>query len=124
MCAVLLQDPYPKPCYLFALVAGDLAMKEDKYTTGSGRTVTLRIFTQAANISQVTQPGHGRGWAKSACNRPYLQQLVAVYNRWQAEWWLLQATQVVNDPSSLLALASPLPTAQLLSACTVVMTAG
>ena len=47
------QDPYPKPCYLFALVAGDLKMKEDTFTTASGRQVSLRIFTQPANISQV-----------------------------------------------------------------------
>jgi aminopeptidase N len=47
------QDPFPKPCYLFALVAGDLVKKEDTYTTGSGKTVTLRIYTQPANINQV-----------------------------------------------------------------------
>jgi len=47
------EDPYPKPCYLFALVAGDLKMKEDTFTTASGRQVSLRIFTQPANISQV-----------------------------------------------------------------------
>jgi aminopeptidase N len=48
-----LQDPFRKPCYLFALVAGDLVKKEDTYTTGSGKTVTLRIYTQPANINQV-----------------------------------------------------------------------
>lgn len=48
-----MQDPFPKPCYLFALVAGDLTMKEDTYTTSSGKKVTLRIFTQPANVSQV-----------------------------------------------------------------------
>lgn len=48
-----LQDPFPKPCYLFALVAGALVMKEDAFTTSSGRRVALRIFTQPANISQV-----------------------------------------------------------------------
>lgn len=47
------EDPFPKPCYLFALVAGALVKKEDTYTTGSGKTVTLRIYTQPANISQV-----------------------------------------------------------------------
>jgi aminopeptidase N len=39
------QDPFRKPSYLFALVAGDLAAFEDTYTTGSGRDVALRIFT-------------------------------------------------------------------------------
>lgn len=47
------EDPYPKPCYLFALVAGDLVMKEDAFTTASGRNVVLRIYTQPANINQV-----------------------------------------------------------------------
>ncbi|MDE2488626.1 MAG: aminopeptidase N [Alphaproteobacteria bacterium] len=37
-------DPFPKPCYLFALVAGELDVLEDKLTTMSGRSVELRIF--------------------------------------------------------------------------------
>ncbi|MFN3521917.1 MAG: aminopeptidase N [Phenylobacterium sp.] len=37
-------DPFPKPCYLFALVAGELDVLEDKLVTMSGRTVDLRIF--------------------------------------------------------------------------------
>jgi aminopeptidase N len=37
-------DPFPKPCYLFALVAGELDVLEDSTVTMSGRTVTLRIF--------------------------------------------------------------------------------
>ena len=39
-------DPFPKPSYLFALVAGDLAVNEDSFTTKSGRTVNLRIFVE------------------------------------------------------------------------------
>jgi aminopeptidase N len=39
-------DPFPKPSYLFALVAGDLAWHEDKFTTRSGRDVRLRIFVE------------------------------------------------------------------------------
>ncbi|MAV90662.1 MAG: aminopeptidase N [Bdellovibrionaceae bacterium] len=38
------QDPFKKPCYLFALVAGDLGMIKDTYTTGSGREVRLEIY--------------------------------------------------------------------------------
>jgi aminopeptidase N len=41
------EDPFPKPAYLFALVAGDLDHIEDHFTTCSGRDVTLRIFTAA-----------------------------------------------------------------------------
>lgn len=40
------QDPFPKPCYLFALVAGDLAVTEDAFITQSGRKVALRIFVE------------------------------------------------------------------------------
>lgn len=45
-------DPFPKPSYLFALVAGDLAKLEDSFTTRSGRVVTLRIWADAAHIGQ------------------------------------------------------------------------
>jgi aminopeptidase N len=37
-------DPFPKPCYLFALVAGDLDVLEDQLVTMTGRTVDLRIY--------------------------------------------------------------------------------
>ncbi len=43
------QDPFPKPSYLFALVAGDLACVEDGFTTRSGRDVTLQIYTEHHN---------------------------------------------------------------------------
>ena len=46
------EDPFPKPSYLFALVAGDLAMIEDSFTTRSGREVTLRIYSEHACIDQ------------------------------------------------------------------------
>ena len=39
-------DPFPKPAYLFALVAGDLAVNEDRFMTKSGRAVKLRIFVE------------------------------------------------------------------------------
>ena len=45
-------DPYPKPSYLFALVAGDLQAHEDHFTTASGRDVTLRIWTEAHNVGK------------------------------------------------------------------------
>jgi len=45
-------DPFKKPCYLFALVAGDLAFIEDHYTTMSGRDVLCRIYVQHHNIDQ------------------------------------------------------------------------
>ena len=38
------EDPFLKPCYLFALVAGDLGMIEDTYHTMSGRDIDLKIY--------------------------------------------------------------------------------
>ncbi len=39
-------DPWPKPSYLFAAVAGDLGVVEDSFTTRSGREVALRIYVE------------------------------------------------------------------------------
>ncbi len=50
--SVTWEDPFPKPAYLFALVAGDLQMIEDTFTTMNQREVTLRIYSEAHNIGQ------------------------------------------------------------------------
>jgi len=39
------QDPFPKPCYLFALVAGELDVLEGEHVTNTGRTIALRLYT-------------------------------------------------------------------------------
>ena len=44
------QDPFPKPCYLFALVAGDLQANRDSFTTMSGRKVDLAIWVREADL--------------------------------------------------------------------------
>ena len=46
------EDPYPKPCYLFALVAGPLTVLEDSYRTASGRDVVLKLYTEPHNSSK------------------------------------------------------------------------
>lgn len=46
-------DPFPKPCYLFALVAGDLVYKQDNFTTRSGRDVDLRIYVREGDENQI-----------------------------------------------------------------------
>ena len=55
-------DPWPKPAYLFALVAGDLAVARDRFVTRSGREVTLEIWVE-----------HGKddrcGWAMESLKR-------------------------------------------------------
>ena len=43
-------DPFPKPCYLFALVAGDLACNADRFVTVSGREVQLGIWVKEADL--------------------------------------------------------------------------
>ncbi len=46
-------DPFPKPAYLFALVAGNLHYIEDQYTTLSGRDVVLRIFAEIKDLDKL-----------------------------------------------------------------------
>lgn len=46
------EDPFMKPAYLFALVAGDLWCVEDTFTTMSQRVVTLRIYVEPENIDK------------------------------------------------------------------------
>jgi aminopeptidase N len=43
-------DPFPKPCYLFALVAGDLQANRDTFTTMSGRKVDLAIWVRGSDL--------------------------------------------------------------------------
>lgn len=47
-------DPFLKPAYLFAAVAGDLVRKDDSFTTMSGREVSLRIFAEKQNAHKTT----------------------------------------------------------------------
>ena len=44
------EDPFPKPCYLFALVAGELEANRDSFTTMSGRKVDLAIWVREADL--------------------------------------------------------------------------
>lgn len=56
------EDPFPKPSYLFALVAGDLAMVEDTFKTMTDRNVDLRIFVEHGNEDSVD-------WAMAALKK-------------------------------------------------------
>ncbi|KAL7066067.1 putative peptidase family M1 [Cryptosporidium serpentis] len=47
-------DPYPKPCYLFAAVAGNLQCIEDSFVTMSGRTVKLFIYSEPRFVDRLT----------------------------------------------------------------------
>lgn len=47
------EDPFNKPSYLFALVAGDLALTQDTFTTMSGREVAIEFYTRAEDADKV-----------------------------------------------------------------------
>ncbi|MCK0715460.1 aminopeptidase N [Chromohalobacter sarecensis] len=57
------EDPHPKPSYLFALVAGKLENVEDRFTTMSGRDVTLQIWVEPENLDKTA---HAMASLKSA----------------------------------------------------------
>ena len=47
------EDPFPKPSYLFALVAADLQALERRVTTMSGREVLLQVWVEARDLDRV-----------------------------------------------------------------------
>ncbi len=79
------EDPFPKPCYLFALVAGDLRCQQDRYTTSSGRQVDLRIYVEPENIDKCEHAmrslKHAMAWDEREYGREYdldIYMIVAV----------------------------------------------
>lgn len=53
------QDPFPKPCYLFALVAGNFDVLSDSFTTRSGHEVALELYVDRGNLDRA-------GWAMTS----------------------------------------------------------
>ena len=51
---VIWHDPAPKPCYLFALVAGKLNFLQDSYKTSTGREVDLRLYVEPHNMHKTS----------------------------------------------------------------------
>ena len=49
---VVWHDPWPKPAYLFALVAGDLVARSDTFTTSTGKPVALNVWVQSKDLDQ------------------------------------------------------------------------
>ncbi|MBS3666948.1 aminopeptidase N [Vreelandella boliviensis] len=79
------EDPHPKPCYLFALVAGNLHSVEDHFTTMSGRDVTLQIWVEKENLDKTEHAmaslKRAMAWDEQAYGREYdldLFMIVAV----------------------------------------------
>ena len=46
------EDPFPKPSYLFAMVAGDFDVAHDQFTTQSGRLINLEIYVDKGNLKK------------------------------------------------------------------------
>ncbi len=68
-------DPFPKPCYLFALVAGDLACNADSFTTMSGRAVKLGIWVREDDLPRtghaMTALKNSMAWDEKVYGREY-----------------------------------------------------
>jgi aminopeptidase N len=68
-------DPFKKPAYLFALVAGDLSYIEDKYTTGSYTDVRLKIFVEPKDLDKcehaMTSLKNSMRWDEEVYGREY-----------------------------------------------------
>jgi len=79
------EDPFPKPSYLFAVVAGDLGVVEDRFTTASGREVALRIYVEHENLDKCDHAMRSlkaaMAWDEAHYGREYdldVYQIVAV----------------------------------------------
>jgi len=68
-------DPFPKPAYLFALVAGDLSHIQDTFITASGRQVSLRIHVEKKDLDKCAHAMHSlqqaMRWDEEAYGREY-----------------------------------------------------
>ncbi len=78
-------DPWPKPSYLFALVAGDLVSFDDHFTTASGRKVSLKIWVRPSDQDKCAYAmdslKRAMAWDEQSYGREYdldLFQIVAV----------------------------------------------
>ncbi len=79
------EDPSLKPCYLFALVAGDFDLLEDQFVTMSGRTVKLELFVEKGFVHQADYAMHSlkkaMAWDEQRWGREYdldIYMIVAV----------------------------------------------
>ena len=87
--SVTWQDPFPKPSYLFALVAGDLALLRDEFVTASGRRVELRIYSEPHNISQC-------GYAMGALQRAMRWDEVVYGREYDLDIFMIVAVEDFN----------------------------
>ena len=78
-------DPFRKPAYLFAMVAGDLSVVEDNFATCSGRNVDIRLYVEPKDIEKcdhaIQSLKHAMTWDEEVYGREYdldLYMIVAV----------------------------------------------
>lgn len=75
LCWATWHDPFPKPCYLFALVAGSLVNIDGHFTTASGRDVLLRIFVEEKDVDKcdhaMTSLINAMKWDEEVYGREY-----------------------------------------------------
>ncbi|WP_461482327.1 aminopeptidase N [Porticoccus sp.] len=78
-------DPFVKPAYLFALVAGNLSLVEDSFTTCSGRQVALKLYVEEKDVDKcghaMTSLKNAMAWDEQVYGREYdldLYMIVAV----------------------------------------------
>ncbi|MEZ5539963.1 MAG: aminopeptidase N [Pseudomonadales bacterium] len=79
------KDPFKKPSYLFALVAGDLKYVEDYFVTRSGRRITLRIYVEGKDLAKcnhaMSSLKRAMAWDEKVYGREYdldIYMIVAV----------------------------------------------
>ena len=78
-------DPFPKPSYLFAIVAGDLSIVTDSFTTCSGKHVDIRLYVEPKDIGKCSHAiqslKNAMSWDEQVFGREYdldLYMIVAV----------------------------------------------
>ncbi|MFT7387558.1 MAG: aminopeptidase N [Candidatus Endobugula sp.] len=75
-------DPFKKPAYLFALVAGNLSLVEDSFTTHSGREITLRIYVEKKDLNKCDHAmqslKHAMRWDEEVYGREYDLELFMI----------------------------------------------
>lgn len=69
------QDPFKKPSYLFAVVAGDLSWISDTFKTMSGRDVSLHVYSEKHNVDKLAHAMHSlkkaMKWDEDTFGREY-----------------------------------------------------
>jgi aminopeptidase N len=83
--SVTWEDPFPKPSYLFALIAGELSAVEDRFTTAAGREILLQIYVEPHNLDKcahaMTSLKKAMRWDEERFGREYdldIYMIVAV----------------------------------------------